>query len=116
MGGRSTDLLQGTLDMLIMHTLLGGKRHGYAIMNSIQDISDDVLSIEEGSLYPALHRLEAKGWIKSDWGISENRRRARFYRITPTGRKQLTLERSLWEKLRMATDRVLEVRPSGSQG
>lgn len=109
MGGRSTDLLQGTLDMLILHTLTTGKLHGYAIMHSIESVSEDVLSIEEGSLYPALHRLESKCWIASEWGLSANNRRAKFYKITRGGRKQLKEERSLWDSLRIATDKVLEV-------
>ena len=109
MGGRSSDLVQGTLDMLILKTLTSGSMHGYAIMNRIQQMSEDVISIEEGSLYPALHRIEQKGWISSEWGRSENNRRAKFYAVTRSGKKQLEQEISLWTKLSMATAQVLEI-------
>ena len=108
MSGRSTDLIQGTLDMLILNTLTGGKMHGYAIVRRIQQVSDDVLQIEEGSLYPALHRMEAKGWIKAEWGVSSNNRRAKYYQLTKKGRKRLATELSIWERLSSATSRVLE--------
>jgi transcriptional regulator len=109
MGGRSSDLVQGTLDMLILKSLTHGSMHGYAIMNHIQRVSRDVISIEEGSLYPALHRIEKKGWIRSEWGKSENNRRAKFYALTPAGRTQLEEELSLWARLSKATERVLEM-------
>src|SRR5258707_15889242 len=86
------ELLPGTLDMLVLQTLTRGRRHGYGIAQRIQEISDDVLQVEEGSLYPALQRLLVKGWVKSEWGTSENNRRARYYTLTPAGRKQLGTE------------------------
>jgi transcriptional regulator len=111
MAGRSEDLIQGTLDMLILKTLTMGRLHGYAIVQRIQQVSNDVLQIEEGSLYPALHRMEQKGWVASEWGVSENNRRARYYVLTKSGRKQLKTELSLWSKLSAATSRVLDVAP-----
>lgn len=103
------DLLQGTLDLLILRTLQGGAQHGWAISERIQQISEDVLRVNQGSLYPALHRLEHQGWIVADWGISELGRRARFYRLTPKGRKQLDAERESWTRLTAAIGRVLEM-------
>src|SRR5271156_6749857 len=91
------ELLQGTLDLLILRTLLAGPTHGHAIAKHIQRASDDLLQVETGSLYPALHRLEAKGWIEADWNLSEKGKRARFYRLTRLGRKQFATERSKWE-------------------
>jgi PadR family transcriptional regulator, regulatory protein PadR len=102
------DLLQGTLDLLILRTLQTGPRHGWAISERIQQISRDVLQVNQGSLYPALHRLERQGWIKAETGISELGRRARFYRLTPAGRKQLEIETSDWTRLAGAIGRVLE--------
>jgi PadR family transcriptional regulator, regulatory protein PadR len=102
------DLLQGTLDLLILRTLQTGPRHGWAISERIQQISRDVLQVNQGSLYPALHRLERQGWIKAETGISELGRRARFYRLTPAGRKQLEVETSDWTRLAGAIGRVLE--------
>src|SRR5438067_4090295 len=90
-------LLQGTLDLLILRTLLFGPTHGHSIAKHIQRTSEDLLQVETGSLYPALHRLEAKGWIAATWEMSEKGKRARFYRLTPLGRKQLAAERSKWE-------------------
>ena len=110
MGGRSSDLVQGTLDMLILKTLTLGSMHGYAIMRRIKQVSNDVITIEEGSLYPALHRIEQKGWIKSEWGVSEKKRRAKYYSLTPSGRKQLEAELSLWQRLSEATARVLDMK------
>ncbi len=101
------ELLQGTLDLLILRTLQRGRAHGHAIAKVIQQSSDDVLLVEEGSLYPALHRLLKRGWIAYDEGPSENNRRAKFYRLTPKGRKQLLVETSKWEKLTQAIARVL---------
>jgi len=110
MGGRSTDLVQGTLDMLIMKTLSNGSMHGHAVMLRIQQVSENVLTIEEGSLYPALHRIEQKGWIASEWGRSENNRRAKFYSLTKTGKRQLEEEISLWKRLSDATGRVIDAK------
>jgi len=90
------ELLQGTLDLLILRTLLAGPAHGHAVAKYIQRTSEDLLQVETGSLYPALHRLEAKGWIAASWELSEKGKRARFYRLTPLGRKQLGAERSKW--------------------
>jgi len=102
------DLLQGTLDLLILRTLQTEPRHGWAISERIQQISRDVLQVNQGSLYPALHRLERQGWIKAETGISELGRRARFYRLTPAGRKQLEIETGDWARLAGAIGRVLE--------
>ncbi len=101
------EMLQGTLDLLILRTLQLGPLHGYAIARAIQFKSDEVLQVEEGSLYPALHRLIKRGWIASEAGTSENNRQANFYRLTARGRRQLTLETSKWEKLAKAIARVL---------
>lgn len=103
------DLLQGTLDLLILRTLQGGPQHGWAISERIQQISQDVLRVNQGSLYPALHRLEHQGWIQAEWGISELGRRARFYRLTPDGRKQLEAETESWTRLSTAIGRILEM-------
>ena len=106
-----TDLLQGTLDMLILRALLFGPMHGHGIAHSIESATEDVLRIDHGSLYPALHRLTRRGWITSKWGISENNRRAKYYRLTASGRKQLTVETTKWEKLSEAIARVLTSAP-----
>src|SRR3989454_6824304 len=103
------DLLQGTLDLLILRTLLAGPQHGWAISERIQQISEDVLRVNQGSLYPALHRLEHQGWIKAEWGISELGRRARFYRLTAVGRKQLAEETEGWKRLSAAINRVIRM-------
>lgn len=103
------DLLQGTLDLLILRTLTTGPRHGWAVSERIQQISEGVLRVNQGSLYPALHRLEQQGWIRADWGVSELGRRARFYRLTPAGRKQLELEADEWSRLTHAIGRILEM-------
>jgi len=103
------DLLQGTLDLLILRTLTTGPKHGWAVSERIQQISEDVLQVNQGSLYPALHRLEQQGWIKAEWGVSELGRRARFYRLTPAGRKQLERETDNWSRLSGAIARVLEM-------
>src|SRR5690349_2529460 len=102
------NLLQGTLDLLILRTLQHEPMHGWAISERIQQISQDVLQVNQGSLYPALHRLEHQGWIKAEWGVSELGRRARFYRLTPTGRKQLERETADWARLTGAIGRILE--------
>ena len=103
----STDLLQGTLDLLILKTLALEPMHGWGVAQRIQQVSKDVLQIGQGSLYPALHRLEYKGWIQSDWGNSENNRRARFYSLTRKGKKQLEAELESWERLSAAVGLVL---------
>jgi len=105
------ELLQGTLDLLILRTLLLGPAHGHAIAKAIEFNSDDILQVEQGSLYPALHRLIKRGWISFEDGTSENNRRAKFYRLTPKGRRQLAAETSKWGKLAAAIARTL--RPAG---
>jgi len=112
MAGDSGDLLQGTLAILILKALLGGAMHGYGIARWVEKTTDDVLRIEEGSLYPALRRVEARGWITSDWGLSENNRRARFYSITPVGRKHLRAEVAHWTLYVAAIQRVLRAAPA----
>src|SRR5579864_3229345 len=104
-----TDLLQGTLDLLILRTLQNGRMHGWSISERIQQISQDVLQVNQGSLYPALHRLEHQGWIQAEWGISELGRRARFYSLTAQGRKQLELETENWSRVSGAIGRVLKL-------
>ncbi|MHB1958248.1 MAG: PadR family transcriptional regulator [Acidobacteriaceae bacterium] len=104
----STDLLQGTLDVLILKTLALEPMHGWGVAQRIQQMSKDVLQIGQGSLYPALHRLEYKGWIESDWGASDNNRRAKYYSLTRKGRKQLEAELATWERLSKAIGLVLE--------
>jgi PadR family transcriptional regulator PadR len=101
------DLLQGTLEMMVLRTLLGGPSNGYQIARTIERMSNEVLQIDHGSLYPALHRLEKKGWLSSRWEISETHRQAKYYRLTPGGRKQLIKERSKWEQLTSAVGRVM---------
>lgn len=101
------ELLQGTLDLLILRTLLLGPIHGHAIVKAIERNSEDVLQVEQGSLYPALHRLIKRGWIAAKEGVSENNRRAKFYRLTPKGRKQLAAETTKWEKLARAIAGIL---------
>jgi len=103
----SVDLLQGTLDLLILRTLQPGPAHGHAIAKAIERSSEDVLQVEQGSLYPALHRLIKRGWISVEEGTSENNRRAKFYRLTAKGRKQLAVETSKWEKLAGAIAQIL---------
>ena len=103
------DLLQGTLDLLILRALRAESMHGWAISERIQQISRDVLQVNQGSLYPALHRLEHRGWIKAEWGISELGRRARFYSLTAAGRKQLDVEAENWNRLTDAISRVLRM-------
>jgi len=108
------ELLQGTLDLLILRTLLPGPAHGHAVAKHIERNSEDVLQVEQGSLYPALHRLIKRGWIAAEEGVSENNRRAKFYRLTPKGRKQLTVETSKWEKLARAIAGILQA--AGQEG
>jgi len=107
MGKPGPDVLQGTLDLLVLKTLSRGKQHGYGIAVHIQRVSQDALRVEEGSLYPALHRIELEGWIRSEWGVSENHRKAKFYTITPAGRRQLAREEKQWEKLASAVATLL---------
>ncbi len=107
MGKAKPDVLQGTLDLLILKTLARGKQHGYGIAVHIQTVSKDELRVEEGSLYPALHRIEQDGWIRSEWGLSGNNRKAKFYEITAAGRRQLALEEKKWENLTSAVATVL---------
>jgi transcriptional regulator len=104
---RKTDLLQGTLDLLILRTLAAGPMHGWAISQRIQQVTGDVLQIAQGSLYPALHRLEEEGWIEAEWGSSEANRQAKFYELTRAGRKQLTAEEENWQRISDAVARVL---------
>ncbi len=104
----SLDLLPGTLDLLILRTLLRGSMHGYAIAENLKSVSDDVLQVGESSLYPALQRLLLNGWVKAEWGASENNRRARYYTLTPAGRKQLRAERDEFERLVTAIYKVLQ--------
>ena len=105
----SPDILQGTLDMLILRTLQAEPMHGWAISERIQQISQDVLQVNQGSLYPALHRLEHRAWIEADWGVSELGRRAKFYRLTAAGRRQLAVEASEWERMTTAIGRVMKM-------
>jgi transcriptional regulator len=102
-----SDLLQGTLDVLVLKTLSNGPMHGWGISQRIQQVSEDVLAVNQGSLYPALHRLEEKGWIGAEWGSSENNRKARFYSLTRLGRRQLAEETESWERFAAAVGRVL---------
>jgi len=106
--GKPIDLLQGTLDLLILKTLALEPMHGWGISQRIQQVSEDSLQVQQGSLYPALHRLEQQGWIASEWGASEHNRRARFYRLTASGRKQLEVETDRWERLSAAVAQILE--------
>jgi transcriptional regulator len=103
-----TGLLQGTLTMLILKTLNAGPMHGYEIASRIQQASGELLKVEEGSLYPALYRMEAQGWIEAEWGASENNRRAKYYTMTKAGRRQLAVESSNWERLREAITRIMQ--------
>jgi PadR family transcriptional regulator len=101
------DLLQGTLDLLVLKTLSWGSAHGYSVARWIQQLTDDVLTVGEGSLYPALHRLEERGWVESEWRRSENNRKAKFYKLTTQGRAQLRAESAIWEKFAVAIGKVL---------
>jgi PadR family transcriptional regulator PadR len=107
-----SDLLQGTLDMLILKTLGLGPQHGWGIAQRIQQVSRDVLQVNQGSLYPALHRLELQGWIAADWGVSENNRQAKFYRLTRSGQRQLVAETAQWARITEAVSRVMDMAPS----
>jgi len=103
------DLLPGTLDMLILRTLQSGSLHGWAISERIEQISQDVLQVNQGSLYPALHRLEHRGWIEAEWAVSELGRRAKYYRLTAAGRRQLAVEASEWQRMSAAIGRVMKL-------
>jgi PadR family transcriptional regulator PadR len=109
--GKQVDILQGTLDMLILKAVSLGPLHGYGILLRIQQISKDALQIPQGSLYPALYRLEHRGWIAAEWGESENKRKAKYYRLTAAGRKQLKSERKEWKRLAVAIADVLAAEP-----
>lgn len=104
------DLLQGTLDMLILKALTWGSMHGYAITRWLEQTTDAALTVEEGSLYPALHRMAKRGWVKGEWGVSENNRRAKYYTLTPAGRKQLQAEASSWEVFTNVVARVMSAK------
>lgn len=106
------DLMRGTLDFLVLKTLTGGPMHGYAVARWIKTASDDALLVEEGALYPALHRLERKGWIEAAWGLSDNNRRAKFYSLTTKGRQALTSETSSWSRYVDAVAKVLASEPA----
>ncbi len=103
-----SDLLQGTLDLLILKTLALGPHHGWGISQRIQQISEDVLQVNQGSLYPALHRLEEHGWIDSEWGVSDTNRQAKFYRLTRAGQRQLEVEAAQWARITAAVGRILD--------
>jgi PadR family transcriptional regulator, regulatory protein PadR len=105
---KQTDLLQGTLDMLILRVLSRGEMHGWGIADRIEQVSKSVLSVGEGSLYPALYRLQDQGWIESEWGISENNRKAKYYRLTKAGRKQLEVEQESWDRLTDAIAAIMK--------
>jgi PadR family transcriptional regulator, regulatory protein PadR len=108
------DSVQGTLDFLILKTLSWGEMHGYAVARWIFDTSGEELQIEEGTLYPALHRLEDRGWVEAEWGLSENNRRAKFYRLTADGRRELIERTTGWERFTRAVNRVVEATPTGA--
>jgi len=107
----SLDLLQGTLDLLVLKTLSWGPMHGYGIANWIETVTGDVLRVEEGSLYPALYRMARKGWIKAEWRITENNRRAKYYRLTPAGKRQLTDATATWDTFADAMTKIMRARP-----
>ena len=109
--GKQVDILQGTLDMLILKAVSLGPLHGYGILLRIQQISKDALQVPQGSLYPALYRLEHRGWVAAEWGESENKRKAKYYRLTAAGRKQLRSERQEWKRLAAAIGEVLAAEP-----
>jgi PadR family transcriptional regulator, regulatory protein PadR len=108
MARANIDLLQGTLDVLILRTLASGPMHGWGIAQRIQQVSEDVLRVNQGSLYPALHRLEDEGWIDAEWGASENNRKAKYYRLTRSGQRQLEAETENWKRLAAAVARILQ--------
>jgi transcriptional regulator len=111
MADQSIEFLKGTLDLMILKTLSWAPAHGYGIARWLEQCTDDVLHVEEGSLYPALYKLEENGWITAEWGITENNRRAKFYRLTPTGKKQLQKSHQYWSRFALAVSQVLEREP-----
>ena len=108
MANTRTDLMQGTLELLILKTLTREQMHGYGIAQRIHEAVDDLLKVEDGSLYPALYRMEERGWVASEWGVSENNRRAKFYKLTKSGRQQLAAQSVNWERISQAVMRVLQ--------
>ena len=108
MANERTDLLQGTLELLILKTLERESMHGYGIVQRIHETAEDLLKVEDGSLYPALYRMEERGWIKSEWGVSENNRRAKFYKLTRAGQKQLAAEHANWNRISKAVTKILQ--------
>ena len=108
MANERTDLLQGTLELLILKTLARESMHGYGIVQRIHETAEDLLKVEDGSLYPALYRMEERGWVKSEWGVSENNRRAKFYKLTKAGQKRLTAERANWDRISTAVTKILQ--------
>jgi transcriptional regulator len=109
------DLLQGTLDMMVMRTLKAGPANGYEIAKAIERMSDDVLQVDHGSLYPALHRLEKRGWLKSEWAVSEANQRAKYYQLTSAGRAQLVREKDRWSQLVQAIGRIMNAAPASRE-
>ncbi len=109
MANARTDLMQGTLELLILKTLQREAMHGYGIVGRIHEAAEDLLKVEDGSLYPALYRMEERGWISSEWGVSENNRRAKFYKLTRAGRKQLDAECANWERISQAVSKILQI-------
>jgi transcriptional regulator len=107
MSNERTDLLQGTLELLILNTLARESMHGYGIVQRLHEAAEDLLKVEDGSLYPALYRMEERGWIKSEWGVSENNRRARFYKLTRKGQRQLEAQRANWNRVSKAVTKIL---------
>jgi transcriptional regulator len=105
---KQQELVPGTLDMLVLKTVSGGALHGYAIAQSILELSGNVLTVEEGALYPALHRLEVRGLLRSEWGLSDNNRRAKFYGLTPEGRRELAVEAASWRRVSAAITQIME--------
>lgn len=108
MAKERTDLLQGTLELLILKTLARESMHGYGIVQRIHETAEDLLKVEDGSLYPALYRMEERGWIKSEWGVSDNNRRAKFYKLTRAGQKQLAAEQANWQRISKAVTKILQ--------
>ena len=108
MSNERTDLMQGTLELLILNTLARESMHGYGIVQRIHEAAEDLLKVEDGSLYPALYRMEERGWIKSEWGVSEHNRRANFYKLTRKGQKQLEAERANWNRISSAVTKILQ--------
>jgi transcriptional regulator len=108
MAKERTDLLQGTLELLILKTLARESMHGYGIVQRIHETAEDLLKVEDGSLYPALYRMEERGWIKSEWGVSDNNRRAKFYKLTKAGQKQLAAEQANWNRISKAVTKILQ--------